>query len=197
MDSMAERTSREFLVDRHARADQRIASGACYRKVSFRGRWADCLPIGGRVYGGVERTRWFTLNEIMKLAVFLLTTAVLFAAGPPYAITKAKIVASPGSTIADGTIDMRNGLIEAVGTGVAIPSDARIFDAKGLTIYAGLIDAATHYGFAAPPRPAGGPAPIQTAPPNPSTGEPNSPERYLRPRAAGMNADLSAASRMT
>ena len=66
----------------------------------------------------------------MKLAVFFLGAALLFAAGPPYAITNAKI-AAPDSTIAEGTILMRDGLIEAVGAGIAIPSDARIFDAKG------------------------------------------------------------------
>jgi cytosine/adenosine deaminase-related metal-dependent hydrolase len=132
----------------------------------------------------------------MKLAVSLLAAAAVFAAGPPYAITNAKIVASPASGVVEGVIVMRDGLIEAIGAGIAIPPDARIFDGKGLTVYPGLIDAATHYGFATPPRPVGPPAPIPTTPPDPTLGEANSTERYLRPRAAGMNADWSAASRI-
>src|SRR5262245_3453465 len=80
----------------------------------------------------------------------LLVLAVAFAdsrsAPPTYAIVNARIVVSADKTLPKGVIVLRNGLIQAVGESVPIPSDARIYDAKGLTVYPGLIDAATSYG---------------------------------------------------
>ncbi|MDQ1557482.1 MAG: hypothetical protein QOD32_542 [Pyrinomonadaceae bacterium] len=74
-----------------------------------------------------------------------------------YAITGARIVTVSGAEIARGTIVIRNGLIAAVGANVAAPSDARIIDGTGLTVYPGLIDANTNLGMpAAAARPAGG-----------------------------------------
>lgn len=61
-----------------------------------------------------------------------------------YAITNANIVTVSGSQIAGGTIIVRDGLIKAVGTNVNIPADARVFDAKGLTVYPGFIDTYTN-----------------------------------------------------
>ena len=55
-----------------------------------------------------------------------MAALVAWAAGPPYAITNAKIVVSPDKTIAQGVILMRDGLIQAVGENVAIPPDARL-----------------------------------------------------------------------
>ena len=60
----------------------------------------------------------------MRFVLFLLTAAMVFAAGPPYAITNAKIVVSDQATILQGTIVMRDGLIEAVGPNIGIPADA-------------------------------------------------------------------------
>jgi imidazolonepropionase-like amidohydrolase len=57
-----------------------------------------------------------------------------------YAITGVRIVASPGHVIENGTIVVRDGLIEAAGAGVAVPADARVWDGAKLTAYAGLID---------------------------------------------------------
>jgi imidazolonepropionase-like amidohydrolase len=76
-----------------------------------------------------------------------------------YAITGARIVTVSGAEIPRGTIVIRNGLIAAVGAGVAAPSDARVIDGTGLSIYPGLIDANTNLGMPAapqPPRPATG-----------------------------------------
>jgi len=93
-----------------------------------------------------------------------------------YAITNARIVTVSGSVIERGTVVVRNGLIAAVGANVNAPSDARVIDGAGLTVYPGLIDSYTNLalpeaaaspspggggggGFfaAPPPRPAGGP----------------------------------------
>lgn len=71
-----------------------------------------------------------------------------------YAITNAKIVTVSGATIEKGTIVVRDGLIESVGTDVRVPADARLIDGSGLTIYPGFIDAMTSLGIPAPTAPA-------------------------------------------
>ena len=63
-----------------------------------------------------------------------------------YGITGAHIVVAPGEEIESGTIVIRDGLIEAVGAGVALPADAVEIDGGGLWIYPGLIDANTTLG---------------------------------------------------
>ncbi|HEX5834943.1 MAG TPA: amidohydrolase family protein [Pyrinomonadaceae bacterium] len=76
-----------------------------------------------------------------------------------YAITNARIVTVSGPTIERGTVVIRNGLIAAAGANVSAPSDARIIDGAGLTVYPGLIDSYTNLALpeAAPsPSPGGG-----------------------------------------
>src|SRR6266581_3236027 len=58
-----------------------------------------------------------------------------------HALAGGKIVAKPGEVIDGGTIVIRDGLIKAVGKDVTPPPDARVWDMKGTTIYAGFIDA--------------------------------------------------------
>ena len=58
-----------------------------------------------------------------------------------YAITGATVITSPGNTIENATVVLRDGLIEAVGADVATPPDARVIDGSGMTVYAGWIDA--------------------------------------------------------
>ena len=57
-----------------------------------------------------------------------------------YAIQGAKIVPVSGNTIDSGTVVIRNGLIESVGTSAQVPAGAEIVDGAGLTVYPGLID---------------------------------------------------------
>lgn len=66
-----------------------------------------------------------------------------------YAITNARIVTVSGAPIENGTIVVRNGLIESVGANARVPADARIIDGKGLTVYPGFFDALTNLGLAA------------------------------------------------
>jgi imidazolonepropionase-like amidohydrolase len=74
-----------------------------------------------------------------------------------YAITNARIVPVSGAEIPRGTVVIRNGLIAAVGANTNAPSDARVIDGTGLTVYPGLIDASTTLGMPQPtPRPGGG-----------------------------------------
>ena len=96
-----------------------------------------------------------------------------------YAITNARIVTVSGPTIDRGTVVIRNGLIAAVGANVSTPSDARVIDGAGLTVYPGLIDSYTNLALPeAPPTPSpaagGGGGGFFAAQPRPSPGGPNS-----------------------
>ncbi len=93
-----------------------------------------------------------------------------------YAITNARIVTAAGPAIERGTLVIRDGLIVAVGANVNAPSDARIIDGAGLTVFPGLIDANTNLGMPEPspaPSPGGGFLANLLRPPTPTTG-PNS-----------------------
>jgi len=99
---------------------------------------------------------------IVASALLLLCAAVSNAqhsAIETYAITNARIVTVSGPVIERGTVVIRNGLIAAAGANVTAPSDARMIDATGLTVYPGLIDSYTNLALpeAAPsPSPGGG-----------------------------------------
>ncbi len=90
-----------------------------------------------------------------------------------YALTNARIVVAPGKVIEKGTIILRDGLIEAVGTNVSIPADSVEIDASGKTVYAGLIDAHTTLGLRQPPatQPAGVPTTGRTPAALPGLGQ--------------------------
>src|SRR5258705_9615852 len=64
-----------------------------------------------------------------------------------YAITNTRIVSVSGPVVERGVVVIRNGLIVAVGANVSAPSDARIVDGTGLTVYPGLIDSYTSLGL--------------------------------------------------
>jgi len=100
-----------------------------------------------------------------------------------YAITNARIVPVSGALIERGTIVFRNGLIVAVGANVSAPSDARVIDGTGLTVYPGLIDSYTNLALPeASPAPSvgggggGGFFLLQQAAQQPRPGGPNSTE---------------------
>ena len=75
------------------------------------------------------------------------------APSPPYALVNARIVPVEGAEIASGTLVMRDGHIVAVGTDVAVPSDAIILDAEGWTLYPGFVDAHSILGMPTPADP--------------------------------------------
>jgi len=64
-----------------------------------------------------------------------------------YAIRNARIITVSGSEIENGHILISDGKIEAVGANLQIPGDARAIDAKGLTVFPGMIDAGTSLGL--------------------------------------------------
>ncbi|NNE06962.1 MAG: amidohydrolase family protein, partial [Gemmatimonadetes bacterium] len=55
-------------------------------------------------------------------------------------------VSEPGKRF-EGTVVIRDGLIEAAGAGAKVPADATVIDATGYTIYPGLIDLGLSYGL--------------------------------------------------
>jgi len=107
----------------------------------------------------MRRSRW-------TAALLLMFAAVALHADAPgvYAITGGTVHTVSGAEIPNGTVIIRDGLIEAAGAGLTIPADAVVIDATGQHVYPGLIDSQTAVGFpAARPvaRRRGGGAPTQ------------------------------------
>ncbi|WP_347158108.1 amidohydrolase family protein [Pontibacter chitinilyticus] len=63
------------------------------------------------------------------------------------AFTNATIHTDYKTTIPNATLLIRNGQVEAVGTGLKIPAGAVVIDAKGKHIYPGLVDMFSTYGL--------------------------------------------------
>lgn len=57
-----------------------------------------------------------------------------------HALVGARVVTAPDTVIENGTVILRNGVIEAVGAGLAAPADARVWELRGRTVYAGFIE---------------------------------------------------------
>jgi len=87
------------------------------------------------------------IKTILFLSILSILTAQVGPAkalhrNPPraWALTNATVHASPGKTIENGTVVMRDGIITAVGAKVKIPKQATIIDMDGKHIYAGFIE---------------------------------------------------------
>src|SRR5205823_6050947 len=81
------------------------------------------------------------------VALLALAAPLLADAPGVYAIIGGTVHPVSGPELTNGAVIIRDGLIEAVGSAVVIPSDATIIDAKGKHVYPGLIDAQTSLGF--------------------------------------------------
>ena len=97
----------------------------------------------------------------LVVALFALAAAPAFAQGVSadtplrpaaraVALMNARVVVAPGRVLDRATVVVRDGRIEAVGRGAAVPFDADVVDADSLTVYAGFIDA---FGYAGVPKP--------------------------------------------
>jgi imidazolonepropionase-like amidohydrolase len=73
-----------------------------------------------------------------------------------FAIRNARIVIVSGPDIENGTVVIRDGKIEALGTNVSVPSGAQTIDGRGLSVYPGMIDAGTNMGLVEVPQGANG-----------------------------------------
>lgn len=104
-----------------------------------------------------HRPRRAALAAPLAVALVLALFGVLFAApalaieGPAFdgkthhgpgahALTNVRIVQAPGRIIDNGTLVIRDGIIVAVGSGVEVPADAKVWDLEGSTLYPGLIE---------------------------------------------------------
>src|SRR6478609_8941833 len=118
------------------------------------------------------------------VAVGLLSIAiaprVLAVSVPGYAILGAKIVTVHGATIDQGTVVLRNGVVESVTDGVKSPGGVEEIDGKGLVVYPGLVDLSSTAGLDQPQ---------PEAPKDPESREVS--ERWRRQQL--VHADLSAA----
>jgi imidazolonepropionase-like amidohydrolase len=96
----------------------------------------------------LQRATWLAFLWLISLS-FLPPAARASELLPPgfrplplgvHALVGARIVVKPGEVIESGTIVIRDGLFEAVGRNVVPPPDARVWDMKGTTLYAGFIE---------------------------------------------------------
>ncbi|HEY4962784.1 MAG TPA: amidohydrolase family protein [Terriglobales bacterium] len=64
-------------------------------------------------------------------------------------ITGGKLLTITHGTVENGVVVIQNGKIAAVGAAgsVKVPAGAQVIDAKGMTVYPGLIDSETHLGL--------------------------------------------------
>ena len=120
----------------------------------------------------------------MKPSTVLMIAGALLA--PPvaahaekvdvYALLGGRVVTVSGGVLEKGTVILRDGVIEAVGSGLAAPADARIIDTTGLTVTPGLIDGFGGVGLPAPAKRGEGTGSSTSRPPS-------SAAELLRPRA--------------
>ncbi len=89
-----------------------------------------------------------------------------------HAIVGARIVVAPGQVIERGTVVMRDGVITAVGAGVPVPADARVWRGDSLTVNPGLIDAFVQPAEPEAPR-TGGPGQGPAQRPRPESAAPS------------------------
>jgi imidazolonepropionase-like amidohydrolase len=89
--------------------------------------------------------------SISSVAVFAQSAPVvdLSVPAPSVAITGGKLLTITHGVIENGTIVLSMGKITAVGPAaeVKIPAGAQVVDAKGMTVYPGLIDCETNLGL--------------------------------------------------
>ena len=96
--------------------------------------------------------RYPRLIGTMLLATMVITPIAQGQRGPTngmretevraHAIVNATIIVRPVQRLEGANLVIRDGIIESVGVDVNIPTDAQIWDATGLTVYPGFIDAA-------------------------------------------------------
>jgi imidazolonepropionase-like amidohydrolase len=93
------------------------------------------------------------MRSYTRFGICVIAAAAAFAVGARadapniYAIRGARLVTAAGAPIQSGTIVIRNGVIDAVGSDVQPPADAFVIDGAGMTVYPGLIDMGNSSGM--------------------------------------------------
>jgi hypothetical protein len=112
------------------------------------------IPSNARGLYSVSHLRYCAaqMSKVLRFCQIALLFCLNAGAGellPPgfrpvplgvHALVGGKVVIKPGDVVSNATIVIRDGLIKAVGPDAAVPADARVWDMKGATIYAGFID---------------------------------------------------------
>jgi imidazolonepropionase-like amidohydrolase len=86
----------------------------------------------------------------MRTPILLVATGLLLAVplhAQTIAIQGAKVYTMSGAPIENGTVIVRDGKIAAVGVGLAVPTGARIIDARGKIVTPGFFDSETQMGL--------------------------------------------------
>ena len=100
----------------------------------------------------VTRSMAILITASAVVSLFLISWP-LAAERPPappfYAIQDVRVVVGNGEILDKATVLIADGLIEAVGTDLQIPADARRIEGAGLTLYPGLIDGMGQLGLPA------------------------------------------------
>lgn len=122
------------------------------------------------------RTRW-CVGLIAAALASAVWTGLRADEPPVFALTHARVLTVSGPPLEDATVVIANGLIQAVGSDVPIPAGAAVIEARGLTVYPGLIDALCDVGLgAAAPAPRGQPPAAAPRPTPPATPIAHGPE---------------------
>ena len=112
---------------------------------------AHSLPkkIGGKSFPGKLLTMLFAAFSSSVCFAQAVAPTDLSTAAPVIAITGGKLLTITHGVIENGTIVLSGGKIAAVGAdgSVTIPAGAQVVDAKGMTVYPGLIDSETNLGL--------------------------------------------------
>ncbi len=94
--------------------------------------------------------RWALAMLFCWPSLLLAQDDALAPVSRTYALTNATIIQAPGRKITAATIVIKNGLIQSVGKGITIPSEAIVIKADSLFIYAGFIDGLSRTGVNKP-----------------------------------------------
>lgn len=90
------------------------------------------------------RQRW-TLKRLINLALALFVLWCTTATAQVTVIKAGKLVdPDQGAVLSDQVIIIRANKIDAIGKGIAIPSEATVIDLSNMTVLPGLIDCHTH-----------------------------------------------------
>lgn len=97
-------------------------------------------------------SRW--LRVAAAATFFVFTSQAELSAEPPhvYALVGGTVHPVSSPPLPNGTVVVRNGLIEAVGAGIRVPADAVLVDTTGAQVYPALFNAQSAVGIPADPK---------------------------------------------
>jgi imidazolonepropionase-like amidohydrolase len=150
-------------TERGRRGDMDMLSGGTSLKgVQVRLQWRELGQLKVRKGGLHPLSLGVTARQLLFTGITILILLAAVSAqqigNPPsqqgvtfprgtYAIRNARIVTLAGPEIENGTVVIRDGKIDAVGATVNVPAGAQSIDARGLTVYPGMMDAGSSLGL--------------------------------------------------